>query len=55
MGKMGPKGGNNQKKASFSITLGSNLTYAESPRTIFHRCQVVPWDPRNAKRMFHLK
>ena len=31
------------------ITPGANLTYLAPPRTIFHGCQIVHWDPRNAK------
>ena len=30
-------------------TPGANLTYLAPPRTIFHGCQIVHWDPRNAK------
>ena len=34
-----------------AYTPGANLTYLAPPppRTIFHGCQIVHWDPRNAK------
>ena len=32
------------------FTLASNLGYLASPRTIFHGCQIVHWDPWNVKR-----
>ena len=33
-----------------SVTTASNLGYLETDRTIFHGCQIVYWDPLNAKR-----
>ena len=35
--------------SSLQFTSGANLTYLALPRTIFHGCQIVHWDPRNAK------
>ena len=32
------------------VTMASNLGYLETARTIFHGCQIVYWDPLNAKR-----
>ena len=31
-------------------TPASNLGYLASPRTIFHGCQIVHWDPLDGKR-----
>ena len=31
-------------------TPGSSLGYLASPRTIFHGCQIVHWDPLNMKQ-----
>ena len=32
------------------ITPASNLGYLAPPRTIFHGCQIVHWDPQDGKR-----
>ena len=32
------------------VTPASNLGYLASPRTIFHGCQIVHWDPLDGKR-----
>ena len=31
-------------------TLASHLGYLAPPRTIFHECQIVHWDPLDGKR-----
>ena len=36
--------------AQHAITPASNLGYLAPPRTIFHGCQIVHWDPLDAKR-----
>ena len=35
---------------AISYTPASNLGYLAPPRTIFHGCQIVHWDPLDGKR-----
>ena len=37
---------------AYLYTPASNLGYLATPRTIFHGCQIVHWDPLNAKRSY---
>ena len=50
-GKWNRNGGNNRKKGFLHYYPGIYFDLLCIPRTIFHRCQTVPWDPLNAERM----